>query len=187
MTDVNPEVIENFNRLAADRLELATEIERTKQRFTERQRELKTEYTARLQALSEQVDELDSQIWQLLDQSADHVLPKGKKSFVTMVASFQLRQVPARITLDTTAIMEQARKLRVVRHIAVPPKTPAWKFNRDKFFAWLRINGEMRLFFDEFIEDGVASESLTIRPNSSFTVQYDNQRLTPPSTTIHRH
>ena len=82
---------------------------------------------------------------------------------------------------DGEGVMAMARKIGVVRKIADPIR--AYKLNRKKFIAWLKKHPEHYEAFDEYLEIS-DKESLSIKPNSTYMVTHDSQRISPPSVTI---
>lgn len=184
MTDADPEVIDRANRLAESRFQLEVEREVENRRFAEALAALTKEHEEKLRIFTERERVLDPAIWKVVDENRTSLIARSKRSFVTMLAKFQLKDVPAKTeVLDKQGIMDVARKLRVVRHIAKPPKGE-WRFNQKKFFGWLAKNGEHRRHFEPFLNDVEKDESLTIQPNSNYTVEHDSQRISPPSITI---
>ena len=184
MTDADPEVINRVNRLAESRFQLEVERETENQRFNEALASLTKEHEERLRIFTERERVLDPALWKVVDENRAGLIAPKKRSFATMLAKFQLKDVPAKTeVVDKQGIMEIARKLGVIRQIANPPKGE-WRFNQKKLFGWLAKNGEFRRHFEPFLNEVDKDESLTISPNRTYTVEHDSQRISPPSITI---
>lgn len=184
MSDADPKVIAEINRLAESRLRLKVARDAENQRFQTQLADLTSEHEAKLQEFAERERELDPAIWQAIDANRSTLIARGKRSFVTLLASFQLKEIPAKTeVLDKLAIMEAARHLGVVRQIANPPRGE-WRFSRTKFLGWLADHGELREYFEPYLEYSDKTESLTIKPNTNYTVDHDSQRISPPSLSI---
>ena len=183
MSDATNEVIDDLNELAKSRFDVQVRIDAENQQFKNDKTALETAHAARLAALTKEADALDSQLWEKIEPNRSSLIVRGKKSFITALAKFQFREVPGKDKVgDSDGIMNAARRLGVVRQIANP--VHYWKFDSKKFFAWLDRNGENRPHFAEFIEEGTDGESLTIQPNSNYTVHLDKKRVSPPSISI---
>lgn len=186
MTDADPEVIAEINELVESRFQLEVEREAENRRFQAAMADLSREHQDKLNEFAERERELDPAIWRLLNDNRPTLIARGKRSFVTMRAKFQFREVPARLeVLDKVGIMEAAHRLGVVKQIANPPKG-GWKFNQKKFHAWLTSSGDLCRHFEAFVDQTAKTESLTVQPNATYTVEYDSQRISPPSITIQK-
>lgn len=184
MSDADPQIIASINRLVESRLQLEVELDAENRRFQAKLADLTREHEANLHELAERERELDPAIWQAIDANRSTLIARGKRSFVTLLAKFQLRDVPAKIeVLDKPGIMETAHRLGIVKQIANPPRG-GWRFDRKKFLAWLASHGELREHFEPYIEQSDKSESLTVQPNANYTVEHDSQRVSPPSISI---
>lgn len=184
MSDARNKLVHELNELAKSRFDVQLRIDAENQQFKNDKAALETAHAARLADLTKEADALDAQLWQKTDEpNRSLLIEAGKRSFITALTKFQFRDVPGKDKVgDSDGIMNAARRLGVVRQIANP--VHYWKFDSKKFFAWLDKNGEIRPSFDEFIEEGTDGESLTIQPNSDYTVHFDNKRVSPPSISI---
>lgn len=186
MTNADPAVIASINDLVESRFQLEIEREAENQRFQTAIAALTREHQEKLNRFAERERELDPDIWRSIDHNRSTLIARGKRSFVTIRAKFQLREVPAKLeVLDKVSIMEAAHRLGVVKQIANPPKG-GWRFNQKKFLAWLASSGDLYRHFEPFVEQTDKTESLTIQPNTNYTVEHDSQRISPPSITIQK-
>ena len=184
MTDADPQVIASINELIENRFELEVARDAENRRFQATLAELTREHEEKLDEFAKRERQLDPAIWQVINANRPRLIARGKRSFATLQAKFQLRELQAKIeVLDKSGIMEVAHRLGVVKQIATPPKG-GWRFNQKKFLAWLEQNGEMREHFEPFLEQVDKSESLTVQPNTTYTVEHDSQRISPPSISI---
>jgi phage host-nuclease inhibitor protein Gam len=183
MSDATTKVIEGLNELAKARFDLQVQVDAANQEFKNDKAVREAAHTARLAPLEAKIEEIDAQLWKELKDHESSLIEEGKRSFVTMAARFQLKTVyGTRKVTDAKSLMKIARKLGIVRRIAVP--VHEWKLSQEKFFAWLDKNGEARPKFDGLIEETQDDESLTIKPNSNYTVFLDKKRVSPPSISI---
>lgn len=180
MTDANTEVIDKLNELAEQRFLVELRQGDANQKHKAAVAALETAHQQVLAGFQTEIETLDKQIADLIKQHRKELIKTGKKSFVIMSAKFQFRGYDEKTTVkDPKGIMDAARKLGIVRQIA--KLTMSWKFNQAKFFAWLDKHGELRSKFEEFLEVKEAGESLTMAPNSNYTVHHDSKRISPPS------
>lgn len=134
--------------------------------------------------ITQEIESAGAELKQVIKDNRPRLFERGKKSFATMIAIIQLRDVPARLNItDAKLIMSIARRLGVVKKIA--KLSIEWKFNADKFRAWLDQHDEYRDEFVDAIEDVAAYESLTLKPNNTHLVYYDGKRISPPPITVH--
>lgn len=180
MTDANTEVIDQLNELAEKRFLVELERNKSNEEHKSAVAELEAQHKGVLAAFDTDIQTLDKQIADLIRKNRKSLIEADKKSFVIMRAKFQFRGYDKKTTVtDAKAIMEVARKLGVVKQIA--KIAVAWKFNQAKFFAWLAKHEELRPKFDPFLETKTAGESLTMAPNTNYTVHHDSKRISPPS------
>ena len=183
MDDANTEVIEKLNELAEQRFLVELRRNDANQKHKAAVATLETKHQQTLAGFEGEIKALDTQIANLIKQHRKELIKAGKKSFVIMSATFQLRKFGEKTEVkDAKAIMDVARKLGIVRRIA--KLTMSWKFNQAKFFAWLDEHGELRSKFEDHLEVKDAGESLTMAPNSNYTVHHDSKRISPPSISI---
>lgn len=183
MSDVNTEVIENLNGLVERRFRLEIRLNTVNQEFATEKAELEKLHDLELAEINAAIKEIDDEIWESVERDRSTLIQKGKQSFTTMAAKFQFRKSAAKTKVtDSDGVMQTARRLGVVRKIAEPAFR--WKLSSAKFLDWLAKNGELREHFADFIEEPVDKESLSIAPNSNYTVFYDAKRISPPSISI---
>jgi len=184
VSSTDPEVIAAVDEIVEKRFALEVERDAVNRRFQAAIAEITKFHEEALRELTLLERQLDPAIWRAIDSNRATLIERGKRSFITMAAKFQLRDVPAKIeVLDKLGIMEAARNLGVVRQIANPPKGE-WRFNQKKFLAWLGKNNELHGHFEQFIDHADGGESLTIQPNANYTVLHDSKRVSPPSISI---
>lgn|GEM_PF-2547514 len=184
MSSTDPETITAVNELVGDRFALEVERDAENRRFQAALAEITKIHEQALEEYALLERQLDTAIWQAVDENRATLIERGKRSFITMTAKFQLRDVPAKVeVLDKLGIMEAARNLGVVRQIANPPKG-GWRFNQKKFLAWLDKSNELHGHFEQFIDHTGGGESLTVQPNANYTVLHDSKRVSPPSISI---
>jgi len=184
VSSTDPEAITAVNELVGDRFALEVERDAENRRFQAALAEITKIHEQALEEYALLERRLDTAIWQEVDENRATLIERGKRSFITMMAKFQLRDVPAKVeVLDKLGIMETARNLGVVRQIANPPKGE-WRFNQKKFLAWLDKSNELHGHFEQFIDHTGGGESLTVQPNANYTVLHDSKRVSPPSISI---
>ena len=184
MSSTDPEVIAAVDELVRNRFALEVERDAENRRFQAAIAEITKIHEQALEEFALHERQLDPAIWQAIDSNRATLIERGKRSFITMAAKFQLRDAPAKVeVLDKLGIMETARNLGVVRQIANPPKGE-WRFNQKKFLAWLGKSNELHEHFEQFIDHTDGSESLTVQPNANYTVLHDSKRVSPPSISI---
>lgn len=183
MTDANTEVIDLLNELAEKRFLVELRLNDANQQHKAAVAALETQHKEVLTGFDAEIKSLDKQIADVIKKNRKSLIERGKQSFVIMSAKFQFRKSDEKTTVvDAKAIMEVARKLGVVKQIAKIAVT--WKFNQAKFLAWLDKHGEQRSKFENFLEVKKAGESLTMAPNTNYTVHHDTKRISPPSISI---
>ncbi len=176
--------IAQLNRLAERRFRVEVQVKKATEKHDAMVAALNARHAARLEKFSEQSQRIDSQIWQLITEYKSSLFQGVKRSFATMLASFQLRTAKAHtIVVDKAGIMRIARQHGLVRHVAKPPKH-GWVFDQHKFLDWLEKHPEERELFDEYVDYIEDDETLTIKPNTGYTVDYDGKRISPPSTSV---
>lgn len=186
MDNVDPHAIAAVNNPTEGRFRLEVEWADSDRQFDAMLAEIVQKRDEANRGFAERARELDDQIWQTVDEHRGALIEPGKRSFVTIFAKFQFRDVPARTTiLDKKGIMQVARRLRVVQRIANPPKIE-WRFDQKKFLAWLAKNGDLRVHFEPFLDDVDTRETLSIQPNSGYAVLHDSKRVSPPPITIQK-
>lgn len=185
MSDTDTEVVEGLNNLAEKRFLVEVRLEDATREHKAAVAALVAAHEKALAGLNGEAALLDEQIAQTIQTNREGLIEQGKQSFAIMRARFQFRKPSANAkpkVADASGLMEAARKLGVVRQIAKP--SYSWKLNQSKFFDWLEKHGEMRRHFEEFLEDPASGESLTMQPNTGYTVHHDSKRISPPSVSI---
>lgn len=184
VTDVDPQVISEANGLAQERFALELEWNRRVQAFKDQQTALRAEHEDELAQLQIRIDEIDGRVWGLIEQHRTQLLTKGMRSFATLSALFKLRKTGGGTkVIDADKIMKVARRLRVLKQFANPPKQ-TWTLDSKRFLSWLENRPELRKLFADGIEVTAEGESLTLQPNETYVVVHDNQRISPPSISI---
>lgn len=182
MSDTNTKVVDDLNDLAEKRFMVQVKIDEATVTHKAAVAALEASHEKVLSSLQAQAEHLDAHIAEVILPNRHTLIERGKQSFVIMRAKFQFRRPTGKTKVtDPGGIMEVARKLGVVRKVAKP--SYSWKLNQAKFFAWLDTHGEMRKHFEEYL-DVSSKESLTMQPNSGYTVHHDSKRVSPPSVSI---
>lgn len=186
MTKVDPQIITEIDTSGQACLHKDILLAEAKQRYEAAIAPLTRAYEDEVRQINQVADGSASTVWRIITKHRSSLMATGKKSFATMHATFQLREVPAKITIvDKKGVMRVARRLGVVKHIANPPKG-GWTIDQKKFMAWIAHNSELRAQFEPFIDEVEARESLTIKPNAGHTVIHDRKRISPPPVTVPR-
>ena len=182
MNTVEPAAITDIDMLAEERFHLEVQREDLIKTFKTEEAELKKRFAQDIAPVEDRISQLDAELIHRINDNRDRLIARGKQSFVTLVARFQFKKSTITDKVqDTSGVMEVARRLGVVRQIADPIR--GYKLNRRKFGAWLKAHPEHREAFDEYLELQ-SGESLTMQPNSTYTVKHDSQRVSPPSISI---
>ena len=183
VTQPNPEVIKELNDLTERRLRLEVIKTQAVTEYKTREAALKKKLESVLEPNSVETAEVDARLRELIEKNRSALIDPKKKSFVTMLAKFQFREVPGKIKVtDPKAVMNVARSIGVVRKIG--NLTLTWKYDPVKFLRWLSQNDEHRSKFEDYIEDSEDSESLTIQPNGTYAIHHNSKRVSPPSVKI---
>ena len=183
MSDVDPEVLDRLNKLAEQRFTLQVQLDGQNATFKANQVAATARHNAQIAPMQAEIDALDAQLVKLVQTHRAKLIKPKRKSFATMIATFQFRDVTTKLkVVDVDGLMAAARKLGIVRKIAC--QVVLWKLDRDKLAAWLEKHGEYIEDLIDFIEGPSDGESLTIKPNGTHTVVYDGDRISPPSVTI---
>lgn len=189
---VNPELIAQLNLLAKEQFELQVIIGVKNRAFEVNQQAEAAAHAANIGADEARMDAIDAQLWKLIEGNRSSLIPSGRESFVTGVATFRFDNYPSkREVLEPKELMAKARKFRVVRWIA--KRVYRWDFVATKFFAFfdeletkLKKNAKLKEAFQAHIEDVPAWRKLSVTPNATYAVVLDNTRLTPPPITSRR-
>lgn len=183
MTDADTKVIDELNELAEQRFVVQLKLDDANQKYKAAVAALDAVHEHKLAAFQAEIDTLDAKISNKIKTNRKALIESGKQSFVIMRARFQFRKTKPKTTVkDAKAIMDMARKLGVVRQVA--KLKCSWGLNQGKFFDWLNTNGEFRSQFEDYLEVTEAGESLTMQPNTNYTVHHDSKRVSPPSVSI---
>jgi phage host-nuclease inhibitor protein Gam len=184
MASIIPRITRALDREAGKRFTIAVRRKNLNDSFKQKEAALESKHAAALSKLEARAANVDRGIWKIIEENRSLLIAAGRRSFVTMTARFQFRTVGSRTEiLDKQGIMDTARRIGVVRQIADPPKNE-WHLNRTKFLAWLDKHGEYHREFEPYLDDIEKHDSLSIKPNTNYTVMLDNKHLTPPSITI---
>lgn len=181
--DVDPDVIARIDSLARVRFKLEINRQKLRDGFAGEQAAMAARHASYLAPIEEEIARVDQELSSMIEEHRPSLIAKGRQSFATMAAVFQFRhtQSKPRVT-DATAALETARRLGVVRKVA--RLTHVWKLDATKLLEWLEKNGEHRDEFDEFIEPSAERESLSLKPNGTYVVLHDGNRISPPAVTI---
>ena len=183
MSDASTEVIEKLDALAEQRFLAQVKLDKATEEYKTAIAVLTADHEKVQTSLQSEINALDSQIYDTIQANRNELIRRGKKSFAIMKAVFQFRSSDPKTKIaDSAGIMSVARKLGVVRQIA--KVSISWKLNQSKFFQWLDKHGELRPHFEDYLEEVEAGESLTMKPNTNYTVFHDSKRISPPSISI---
>ena len=186
MTSADPKVVRKLDELARELFaqQIASDTENA--RFKAAEATLKAEHEANMEPILAAMRQAGAKVWGLIGGNRDRLIAPGKKSFMTGAAKFQLRGSSAKLKVaDSDGVMQVARQLGVIKKIANPPRR-TWQLDKDKFFAWLEENPELREQFEEFLNETDAAEGLTIQPNGTFTVFHNKERVSPPPVKVEK-
>lgn len=176
------EMIEHVNMLTEKRFSLEVELETLKNEYKKEEDELKKRYAPHLELIEASVAEVDKELFDFISDNQDILIDKDKRSFATLIGVFQFKRSSQAVkVVDTEGVMDMARRVGVVKQIA--DLVHHYKLNRRKFTAWLESNPRYLEVFDEYLEAN-DTESLTIRPNSTYVVTHKRRRISPPGVTI---
>lgn len=187
MTDANTEVISELNNLAERRFQIELRLNDANRKHKSAMAELEAAHEKVLDALNAEIAEVDSLIAGCIRTNRKALIAKGKQSFVIMRARFQFRgpkpgTKPKTKVTDAAGIMAVARRLGVIRKIA--KMNVSWRLNQSKFLEWLEKHAELGSQFEDYLDVSVPKETLTMYPNSGYTVYHDSQRVSPPPVSI---
>lgn len=183
---IDPEVLAELNAVTEERLKLEVEFNAKNKAFEDKQAAETAAHAAEMLPLKVAMDALDARHWEIIEANRASLIPEGRESFVTGVATFRFDNYAAKQEiLDPKGLMEKAREERVVRFVAKPIRE--WKLVPTKFFAWFgKTTGKVREKFAPFVKDVPAWRKLSVTPNATYVVVLDNTRLTPPPITSRR-
>lgn len=183
VSNVDPEVLDSINKLAERRFALQVQLDKSNADFKAAQASAAADHSALITPIQAEIDEIDSQLVEKVEAHRSQLIGSKRKSFTTIVATFQFKKVAGKLkVVDDKGLMAAARKLGIVRKIA--RQVLVWKLDQAKFAAWLAKNGEYRMKLGDFIEGPSEGESLSLKPNGTYTVVHDDKRISPPSITI---
>jgi len=183
VANVDPAVIDQINELAIEHFKQQAELEAANTAFEEAQKAANAAHSALIGPIQGKINELNAKLDALIKSHRTELIKEGRQSFVTMVAKFQFHRThPDPKVTDPKAVMKIARDKGIVRKIA--KLMYFWKFNSDKFFAWLSKNEELRSLFEQYIDQPEDSESLSMQLNGAYPVFYDDTRISPHSIKI---
>jgi len=147
-----------------------------------REAALQAEKQKVLQQFDPAIEDMKAAIKQLIVDNRSELLASGKQSFATVAAIFQFRKASGQMKItDRSGIMKVARRFGVVRKIA--RLSMERKLDAALFKQWLDKHPEMSTLFEDFVEVN-GGETLSVKPNTGYTVYFNNQRISPPSTSL---
>lgn len=184
---IDPEVLAELNAVTEERLKLEVEFNAKNEAFEAKRAAEAAAHAAEMLPLKVAMDALDARHWEVITANQASLIPEGRQSFVTGVATFKFDNYAAkREVTDSKGLMDTAREQRVVRFVAKPIRE--WKLVPTKFFAWFDKTTDkvLRQKFVPFVKDVPAWRKLSVTPNATYAVVLDNTRLTPPPITSRR-
>ncbi len=183
MTNVDPEVLDLINTLAEQRFALQVQLDGKNADFKAAQAVATANHNALIAPIQAGIDDVDVRLAEVVTRHRDQLVGPKRKSFATMVATFQFKNVTTKLkVVDDKGLMDAARKLGIVRKIARQVVT--WRLVHAKFVAWWEKNGEHHEALIDFVDPPTEIESLSLKPNGTYTVVHDGNRISPPSVTI---
>lgn len=183
MASVDPEVVNQINEWALELLKQRAALKDENDTFEAEQNAANVAHDAIIGPIQVKINELNAKLDALIQEHRAELIKEGRQSFVTMVVKFQFHRThPKPKVTNPKAVMAIARARGIVRKIA--KLVSLWKFDADKFFAWLAKNEELRSLFDEYIDDTEENESLSMQLNGAYPVFHDGARLSSESITI---
>ena len=183
MSNVDPEVLDLINTLAEQRFALQVQLDGKNADFKAAQAFAVADHNALVAPIQASIDDLDARLAETVASHRDQLVGPKRKSFATMAATFQFKNVTTKLKiLDDKGLMDVARRLGIVRKIARQVVT--WKLVHSKFVTWWEKNGEHHEALIDFVEPPTEGESLSMKPNGTYTVVHDGTRISPPSVTI---
>lgn len=90
MNNADMQIVQRANSQAEQRLQLEVERNAENARYQAALSVLTHEHEQKLREFTERELQLNSSIWQTVDENRDVLIDKGKRSFATMAAKFQL-------------------------------------------------------------------------------------------------
>ncbi len=183
MCNVDPEVLDLINTLAEETFALEVQLDGKNADFKAVQAVAAADHNALIAPIQAQIDANKARLAEVIQAHRDQLVGLKRKSFATMIATFQFREVTTKLKVtDAGGLMDVARRLGIVRKIARQAVT--WKLVHTKFAAWWDKNGEHHEALIDFVEPPTEGESLSMKPNGTYTVVHDGNRISPPSVTI---
>ena len=183
MSDVKSSVVKQLNQLTSQLFRLKIEDQMSKDRYNKAAAKLSRDFEDDQQRIGREIEVVSAEIWQLIAANRSQLIADKKRSFVTAVGVFQFKAFTGTTKVaDGAGVMAVARRLGVVRKIAVPQYT--WKLNLKKFRDWLEKHDEYRPEFQEFLVDTDSGERLYVRPNEKHPIFTGSKRLVTESVTI---
>ena len=183
MSNVDPEVLDLINTLAEETFALEVQLDGKNTDFKAAQAVAAADHNALIAPIQAQIDANKARLAEVIQAHRDQLVGSKRKSFATMIATFQFREVATKLKVtDASGLMDVARRLGIVRKIARQAVT--WKLVHTKFATWWERNGEHHEALIDFVEPPTEGESLSMKPNGTYTVVHDGNRISPPSVTI---
>lgn len=177
------DTIKDIDSLAQQLFVLKIEQKRIQANYDTEIAKLKREYAPLLEQLDQQIDIVGQELRDVVTEHKSELVATGRQSFATLQAIFQFRKATSKLRVKNPGeALKVARQLGVVRKVA--NMKVKWVLDSAKFFSWLKRNDEYREIFDDYLEYPSDSESITLRPNSTYTVVHDGKRISPPSVTL---
>lgn len=183
---IDPEVIAELQAVTAERLKLQVTYDAKNEAFELVQRAEAAAHAADIAADKAQMDALDARTWEIIEANRASLIPPGRESFVTGVATYRFDNFKAkREVVNAKELMEMARKMGLVRRFAKAVRR--YEFVPAKFLdAYDKMSAKLKLVFKPYINEVPAWRKLSVTPNATYVVVLDNTRLTPPPITSRR-
>lgn len=184
MPNVDQQIIDALDKLASDRFALERQREAINHAYASQQEKAQARHADLISAIESRIATVDAEIWKIITNNRRDLIASGKKSLVTIIASFQFRNVPGKTTLtDAKGAMKAARSLGIVRRVS--SLTVTWKLKLNMLLDYLKKHPEHNEAFADYLEITSDRESLSMKPNSTYAVTHDSaNRVSPPSITI---
>lgn len=186
--DYDPAVVETLDKAANRWLSLGAIAKKLEADAEAEIADIQSNLASKLAELSVEAANLDQEITDVIENNR-HWLMSGKlKSFTTASAVYSLKEVPDGVEVDDSdkkAIMATARQHGVVRQIANPP-AGAWRFSKTKLIEFVKKTSQHFDWFADYLSQTEKGDRINVRPNTGLLVDYNGERLTPPSKSLSR-
>ena len=186
MSNASPAVLRRLNRKARALFALQVGLDARKAKLEADEAALKVKYEADVASMQEKMRKAGADIWQQIEEHRGTLIKSGMKSFVTLVAKFQLKDSPGGIKVtDVDGLMEFAREHGLLKKVAVPP-SHKWKYSRKTLLDSLDKDPSLREKLAPFLEETPKSEGLTVQPNGTYLVEHGKDRISPPPVKVEK-